>query len=523
MFQGIQAVALQLSTEFGYTREIEDRVQAPCPIWLVAVAKVMSGSVQGVLAAVVVFPMAAVIHAPGVEAHLSIHWWVIITLIPLACVAMTALGLVLGTTFEPRNIGLMFGFVVLPLTFLGGTYYQWTKLSPVQVGRHPLVADPGLGQPADLRRRGHARRLDRGLTHAPVCRLPGSGRLLRRLFVARLAQLPPPGALLRKALPIEGASPFDLRSALRRMGGVLLLAALIFGLLLAIPPLRNVLRAISRMSPGWIAVAIALELASCASFVVVFRLFFSPLAPPQARRLAWAEMASGVLLPAGGVGGLAIGGWLMHLAGMSTRSIIKRLSALFFVTSAASVAAMIAAAALLLAGLAAGPEDFIRATLPILAGALATVFVLALPARQSRRAARPGGPAWISDLIEGIREAEYAVRKPSWRLLGAIGYLLFDIAVLWAAFAALGAHPPLAPLTLGYIIGYLANFIPIPGGVGVLDGGLVATLIIYGISPIDAGAAVLVYHAIAFWVPGLGGLLGLAMLRQGLSDEVEPI
>jgi ABC-2 type transport system permease protein len=133
MFQGIQAVALQLSTEFGYTREIEDRVQAPCPIWLVAIAKVMSGSVQGVLAAVVVFPIAAVVHAPGVEAHLSIHWWVLVTLIPLACVAMTSLGLVLGTSFEPRNIGLMFGFVVLPLTFLGGTYYQWTKLSPVQV------------------------------------------------------------------------------------------------------------------------------------------------------------------------------------------------------------------------------------------------------------------------------------------------------------------------------------------------------------------------------------------------------
>jgi ABC-2 type transport system permease protein len=134
MFQGIQAVALQLSTEFGYTREIEDRVQAPCPIWLVAVAKVLSGSVQGVLAALVVFPMAAVVHAPGVEAHLSVHWWILVTLIPLACVAMTSLGLLLGTTFEPRNIGLMFGFVVLPLTFLGGTYYQWTKLAPVQVG-----------------------------------------------------------------------------------------------------------------------------------------------------------------------------------------------------------------------------------------------------------------------------------------------------------------------------------------------------------------------------------------------------
>jgi ABC-2 type transport system permease protein len=133
MFQGVQAVALPMSTEFGYTREIEDRVQAPCPIWLVAVAKVLSGAVQGVLAAVIVFPIAAVVHASHVHAHLSVHWAVILTLIPLACVAMASLGLVLGTTFEPRNIGLMFGFVVLPLTFLGGTYYQWTKLAPVQV------------------------------------------------------------------------------------------------------------------------------------------------------------------------------------------------------------------------------------------------------------------------------------------------------------------------------------------------------------------------------------------------------
>ncbi len=133
MFQGIQAVALQMSTEFGYTREIEDRVQAPCPIWLVAVAKVLSGAVQGVIAAVIVFPIAAVVHAPGVHAHLTVHWAIVLTLIPLAAVAMSSLGLVLGTTFEPRNIGLMFGFVVLPLTFLGGTYYQWTRLAPVKV------------------------------------------------------------------------------------------------------------------------------------------------------------------------------------------------------------------------------------------------------------------------------------------------------------------------------------------------------------------------------------------------------
>ena len=315
------------------------------------------------------------------------------------------------------------------------------------------------------------------------------------------------------------APPIDRRGVVRRLVMAVLLGVFMLGLLLAIPPLREVLRAIDRMNPGWIGVGIALELASCASFVVVFRLFFAPLPPRQARRLAWTEMASGVLLPAGGIGGLAIGGWLMHLAGMSTRSIVQRSSALFFITSAASVAAMVVAGALLVTGVSEGPEDFLRAASPILAGCLVTAVVLALPARQSRRTSRPGGPAWISDLIAGIREAEYALRRPSWRLLGSIGYLVFDIAVLWAVFAALGDRPPLAPLTLAYVIGYLANLIPVPGGVGVLDGGLVATLVIYGIAPVHAAAAVLVYHAIAFWVPGLGGLLGLALLRRELSAE----
>ncbi len=134
MFQGIQSVAVQLSQEFGFTREIEDRVGAPCPIWLVAVARVLSGAAQGLISAVIVFPIASVVHARGVQANLSFHWWIVVTLIPLTCVAMTSLGLLLGTSFEPRNIGLMFGFIVLPLVFLGGTYYQWTRLAPVEIG-----------------------------------------------------------------------------------------------------------------------------------------------------------------------------------------------------------------------------------------------------------------------------------------------------------------------------------------------------------------------------------------------------
>jgi ABC-2 type transport system permease protein len=134
MFQGVQSIALNMAQEFGFTREIEDRVQAPCPIWLVAVEKVLSGAAQGVIAAALVLPIAAVVHAPGVHANLDLHWWIVLTLVPLACIAMSGLGLLLGTSFEPRNIGLMFGFIILPITFLGGTYYSWTTLAPVQVG-----------------------------------------------------------------------------------------------------------------------------------------------------------------------------------------------------------------------------------------------------------------------------------------------------------------------------------------------------------------------------------------------------
>ena len=134
MFQGVQSVALQMAQEFGFTREIEDRVQAPCPIWLVAGEKVLSGAIQGIISACIVLPIASVVHAKGVSAQISVHWLILITIVPLACIAMGSLGLVLGTSFEPRNIGLMFGFVILPITFLGGTYYQWTRLASVRIG-----------------------------------------------------------------------------------------------------------------------------------------------------------------------------------------------------------------------------------------------------------------------------------------------------------------------------------------------------------------------------------------------------
>src|SRR5437763_9970833 len=133
MFQGIQAVALPMVQELGYTKEIEDRVLAPLPVALVALEKVVFGALQGLLAAVIVFPIAAVVHASRIHIDLQVHWLVLVTLVPLACVTCSALGLTFGTIFDPRSVPLMFGIIILPLTFLGGTYYAWTTLSPVTV------------------------------------------------------------------------------------------------------------------------------------------------------------------------------------------------------------------------------------------------------------------------------------------------------------------------------------------------------------------------------------------------------
>jgi ABC-2 type transport system permease protein len=130
IFQGIQSVALPMVQEFGYTREIEDRVLAPLPVSLVAVEKIVAGAIISFFSALLVFPIAAVV--PATPVNLEIDWLVLITLMPLACVMAGALGLTFGTRFEPRNVPILFGVVVLPLTFLGAIYYSWSALEPIR-------------------------------------------------------------------------------------------------------------------------------------------------------------------------------------------------------------------------------------------------------------------------------------------------------------------------------------------------------------------------------------------------------
>ena len=133
MFQGIQAVALPMVQEFGYTREIEDRVMAPLPVSFVAIEKITAGALQGLLAALIVFPIAWVVHSKDIHVHLSVHWLQLLIMIPLACIMCSSLGMTFGTRFDPRTVPMLFGVIVIPMTFLGGTYYAWTALSPVKI------------------------------------------------------------------------------------------------------------------------------------------------------------------------------------------------------------------------------------------------------------------------------------------------------------------------------------------------------------------------------------------------------
>lgn len=134
LFQGIQAVALPMVQEFGYTKEIEDRVLAPLPVSLVAIGKVTAGAIQGLVAAAIVFPIAAYVHAAGVQPHLIVHWWILLTMIPLACVLCASLGLTIGSRFDPRQVPSLFAIIIIPMVFLGGTYYAWTALEAVKLG-----------------------------------------------------------------------------------------------------------------------------------------------------------------------------------------------------------------------------------------------------------------------------------------------------------------------------------------------------------------------------------------------------
>lgn len=140
VMQGVLGVAVPMVEEFGYTREIEDRVLAPLPVAWVALEKVAAGALYGLFASLVVFPLAAVV--PATPVYLDVNWPVLLTVGPLACLCAGALGLAFGTRFEPRSVPVLYMIVVIPMIFLGAIYYPWARLGPIAWLKWLVLVNP---------------------------------------------------------------------------------------------------------------------------------------------------------------------------------------------------------------------------------------------------------------------------------------------------------------------------------------------------------------------------------------------
>jgi uncharacterized membrane protein YbhN (UPF0104 family) len=259
--------------------------------------------------------------------------------------------------------------------------------------------------------------------------------------------------------------------------------------------------------------AVALELVSCLGYVIIVRLVLWRGPAREIRRLAWAEMAFGAVVPVGGAGGLAVGAWALRAFGLPWSRIVNRSAVIFLLTSAVNAGVLALASLGLIVGLGDGHHSEWLAIVPAVASIGILAFFLSLPWWVARRR----GPRALVSLAAWVRDTRAVAFTPSWRLLGAIGYLLFDIAVLWASLRAFGTHAPVLSIVVGYQIGYLANLLPIPGGVGVLEGGLLGALLLYGLPVAPTAAAVILYHAIALWVPTIGGTIGFMRLRGAVA------
>ena len=321
----------------------------------------------------------------------------------------------------------------------------------------------------------------------------------------------------------------------RRMLQLVVLGGVIAAVVLTGPGLGELRTRIEHASPGWLLAGCGLEVLSALSYVVIFRSVFCPrMAWSLSYQIGMSEQAANSVLSVSGAGGLALGAWALRRGGMNAEQIGRKTVAFFFLTSAANVAGVVALAALYAVGLLHHDRNAVL-TYGFGAGALAaTVLVLALPAMlgdaepasvEARRAGRRARLLRFAreSLVQGVRDAVLLLRRRSpGVLIGSFGTTIFDIAVLWGCFRAFGASPALGVLGLGYLIGQLGGNIPVPGGIGGLDAGLIGTFALYHQPLAATTAAVLVYHAISLWVPALLGSVAFVQLRRTLERAERP-
>ena len=349
--------------------------------------------------------------------------------------------------------------------------------------------------------------------------------------LGRRAPDPEPGPHRDSAIPDE-LSPRHLRRRLLQIAAV---GGLIAVVVLTGPGLGEVRNRMAHVSVVWLIAGCGLEVLSALSYVVIFHAVFCPrMSWTLSYQIGMAEQGANSVLSVSGAGGLALGAWALHRGGMSSEQIGRKSVAFFFLTSLANVAGVVAFAALYAVGLLQHDPNA-PLTYGFGAAALAaTMIVLALPALLGREPT--GQPARVKEgrlaavlrfvrysLAQGVRDSAVLLRQRSpGVLIGSFGTMAFDLAVLGVCFRAFGASPPIGVLALGYLIGQLGGNLPVPGGIGGVDGGLIGTFALYHQPLAATTAAVLVYHAIALWIPALLGSMAFVQLRRILRREAQP-
>jgi uncharacterized membrane protein YbhN (UPF0104 family) len=321
----------------------------------------------------------------------------------------------------------------------------------------------------------------------------------------------------------EWSAPVTSRDRTRRLAralGTAIVGLVSLALLLWVAPPGEVIKAIGDMNVLWLLGAIAAELGSCLCYVVVFRRFFPE--PPRnvSRQVSWIAMGASAVLPGGNLTSPVTIGWLLRHHGIGRRRLVERSGALLSFLILFGFAVNGLAGAALLIGIGHGPHDLEHSGIPI----LVSLFVIgsATAAMLVGRRYHGRAAATARSVAASLEGAWHSLSDPHWRLLGGAGFGLLDMAALWAACRATGHPLGVVALSVAYFIGYVATLIPMPAGLGVLDSGLAGALVLYGFSPAASVGAVLVYHAISVWVPGLGGLIAWLPARARRLTAAAP-
>ena len=344
-------------------------------------------------------------------------------------------------------------------------------------------------------------------------------------MAANAPDAPPAG--LARAMPKE----LDSGHLVRRLIVLAVALGLVAAAVSSLPGLGTLRQRFAHADLALLAIIGMAKLASCLSNVVAFRGVFCPrMSWRFSTQLSLAEQATNVLVPTGGAGGLALGVWALREGGMSTEHIGRRSVAFFVLTSIPNFAVAAVLGPLLLTGWLPGRVPVVLTAVLSAAAWAAAVVVALLPRLLAR--VNPGSAgggravklqAAVVTLNHGIRDTGRLLRAGQWQpILGAIGYLGFDIAALIVGFAAFGGGVPLAPLIFAYVIGQLGGLIPLPAGVGGTDGGLIGAMVLYGAPLSQAAAAVLAYRLFQLGVPAVLGAAAFVRLRTTLNGSSAP-